>query len=343
MKSAWHRRYGSTALFRPLTRLKPTHSGGIGIDMKNCGLTLLIFVTCLSVYTVLLCSPARAQDIKISPEQQYDFAKHLYQNGQFHKAAEEYQRFAFFFSQDPRKREALYLAADAFYKSGEYETALRILNDLGKTMPIDAVGTKSYFLAAECFLNMAAPSQALVQLNNLITISDETRVRDRAYFRMGWIYIEQMDWAAARRSFSHISPTSDLPVANINNALAQSDTIPRKSPALAGTLSIVPGAGQLYCGRYQDALAAFLVNVGLIWAAVDAFNQEQYALGGLLSFVGTGFYTGNIYSAVSSTHKYNQKQKQLFIQGVKQRISLRLEPSLQEDDHGVRLSLNFHY
>ena len=99
----------------------------------------------------------------------------------------------------------------------------------------------------------------------------------------------------------------------LHNALAGVDELPTKSPALSGTLSIIPGGGQLYCNRYEDALIAFALNAGFIWAAADAFDNEQYGLGGLLSFVGLGFYLGNIYGAVNDAHKYNQAQTGRFI------------------------------
>ena len=294
------------------------------------------------VIALLACRITFSHALSIEPDQQFTFAQQLYQNGQYRRAAEEYQRFAFFFPDEPRSREALYLAGDAFFNGREIDTALGILIDLSRQTPLDAVATKAFFLMAECYLHLGSPSEAQLQLHNLVALSDNEDVRDRAYFRMGWIHIEQMDWAAAQRAFDHVRPSSRLPVPQVTRALAQTDTIPQKNPALAGTLSIVPGAGQLYCARYQDALAAFLVNVGLIWAAVDAFDQEQYALGGLLSFVGAGFYTGNIYSAISSAHKYNLRQNQDFIDHLKQNLNLSLNTGSSEHPRRASLCLTFN-
>ncbi len=296
----------------------------------------------LFVLPLLACGITSADPLSIEPDQQFAFAQHLYQNGQYRRAAEEYQRFAFFFPDEPRSREALYLAGDAYFNGREFDTALGILKDLSRQTPLDTVAVKAFFLLAECHLQLGSPSLAQLQLHNLIALSANEDVRDRAYFRMGWIHIEQMDWVAARQAFDHVRPDSRLPVPQVTEALAQTDTIPQKSPALAGTLSIVPGAGQLYCARYQDAFAAFLVNVGLIWAAVDAFEQEQYALGGLLSFVGAGFYTGNIYSAVSSTHKYNLRQNQDFIHHLKRNLNLSLNAGSPEHPRGAGLCLTFN-
>jgi hypothetical protein len=49
-----------------------------------------------------------------------------------------------------------------------------------------------------------------------------------------------------------------------------------------------------------------------MWAAYESFDQDLNALGGLLSFVGLGFYASNIYGAVSGAHKYNLRHKQRY-------------------------------
>ena len=304
---------------------------------RNLSAALLFLVLCP------VCPAQGAGDLTLSADKQHSFAQQLFLTGQYQKAAVEFQRFAFLFDTDPRAREAMYLAGDALFKSRDHEAALQVLQGLVKDTVLDAVAVKAYFLMAECHLSRGAPSQALVQLHNLIALSEDAGVRDRAYFRMGWIHVEQTDWSAARRAFTRVGPDSDLPSARIVETLDRTDAIPRKSPTLAGTLSIVPGAGQMYCGRYQDALAAFLVNAALIWAAVDAFDDEQYALGGLLSFMGAGFYAGNIYGAISGAHKYNEQKQQDFIEGLKQSVRLSLQPVAPGGARGVILGVQLRF
>ena len=114
--------------------------------------------------------------------------------------------------------------------------------------------------------------------------------------------------------FGEISPDNQkrYGVMQVRRSLGESDSIPRKNPTIAGLLSVVPGAGQIYVGRYKDALTAFIVNAGLILATVEAFDNELYALGGVIGFVEFGFYAGNIYGTVSSAHKYNRDRQTAF-------------------------------
>ena len=172
----------------------------------------------------------------------------------------------------------------------------------------------------------------------MIAISDGAAIRDEAYYRLGWIAIESADWQTAREEFSHLSPGFQQRhhLNQLSDQLDTADqTIARKNPTLAGFLSVVPGLGQAYCGRYQDALIAFLLNSGLILAAYESFDHELYALGGVITFVEFGFYAGNIYGAVSDAHKFNQVGTQRFIERLKENSSIGLAPVGQ--NNGVML------
>ena len=91
-------------------------------------------------------------------------------------------------------------------------------------------------------------------------------------------------------------------------------------PGLAGTLAaVLPGSGHFYTGRKRDGTVAFLLNAAFIWGAVESYNKENYALGGILTFFELGWYFGNIYSAVSSAHKYNRRLKDEYIKSLKEK------------------------
>ncbi len=311
----------------------------MNVEMMRIRLLSCCWLGLLIAFAMPACR-AEAAALTIDAQQQLNFAEQLYRNGQFRRAAEEYDRFAYFFPNHAMLRTALLKAGQAFFQSGDAASALAPLKKLTATENLDPLAVEAFLIMADCYLQMKAPTQAVVQLNNLIVLSDDPAYADRAYFRIGWIHIEQTDWSGARRAFGQISPAgqSRYRISELIAALNRSADISQKNPALAGTLSIIPGAGQFYCRRYQDALAAFVVNVGLIWAAYEAFDQEQNALGGLLAFVGIGFYTGNIYGAVSSAHKYNRVQKSRFVDQIKEHLTIGISPSPQAGIDGIFFS-----
>ncbi len=290
-----------------------------------------------------LCCPAHGSVVTIDPSRQRAFANQLFENGQYLRAAEEYQRFAFFFPDQPDSRSMQYNAGKSFMLARDPMTALKIFKSLSGYDNLDDIAVESHFMAAQCHLQMNAYTHALVQLSNLIALSDSAAVKDRAYYRIAWIHIDRMDWSGALHALGKMTPEGELQYHTdaIKKPLEGAPRIPQKNPSTAGVLSIIPGGGQLYCHRYRDALIAFVLNVGTFWAAHDAFDNDQFALGGLLSFVGLGFYAGNIYGAVNDAHKYNANQKQHFIDQLKQQP---LHPGLAPQSNrsglviGVRVS-----
>ncbi|MCP4670136.1 MAG: hypothetical protein GY857_02410, partial [Desulfobacula sp.] len=112
---------------------------------------------------------------------------------------------------------------------------------------------------------------------------------------------------------------------------------PKKNPAAAGLFAIVPGAGFLYCERYHDAFITLLLNAGLMVAACEAWDDNK-ALAGVIGFVETGFYLGNIYGSISSAHKYNRAQ---IIKILGKDISI--EPNFDPVNRGYGLSFNFGF
>ena len=181
-----------------------------------------------------------------------------------------------------------------------------------RTYPDGRYTVQSHFRISEGYLRSNQAGAAITSLRNLSIVTDDTGIRDEAYYRMGWIYIGMGQWEQAQGVFTRISQENrnTYRLEELSQALAEEPKMKRKSPKLAGTLAVLPGAGYLYCGRYQDALIAFLVNGGLIWAAYESFDNDLYALGTVITFVEIGFYAGNIYGSVASAHKYNRKNEQ---------------------------------
>jgi hypothetical protein len=73
---------------------------------------------------------------------------------------------------------------------------------------------------------------------------------------------------------------------------------------------------------------------------VQAFHSDQDVLGGILTFMELGFYTGNIYSAVNAAHKHNRKVQNDFRESLKDRLDLNLFTS-QKGQIGLTLTLQF--
>lgn len=81
---------------------------------------------------------------------------------------------------------------------------------------------------------------------------------------------------------------------------------PRKSPAVAGTLSaFLPGAGQAYTGAWQSGALAFALNALFLSATLELADRNLEATALTSGVVFSIVYIGNILNATESAHIYN--------------------------------------
>jgi tetratricopeptide (TPR) repeat protein len=246
--------------------------------------------------------------LTIDADSQYRYAQSRLDSGAVDEAIAEFNRFIHFFPADPRIFQARFQTGMAHFSAGRYQAAAAIFDQQTVDFAGSPLDNQAFFMLSRSHARQGMIEQAILDLHNLVALSSAADVIDRARYELGWLHVDQGRWKEADQTFGRISPDNQdrFQVADLMQALAGSEAIPVKHPTTAGWLSIVPGGGQLYTNRYQDAATAFLINVGLIWAAWESFDNEQYALGSVIGVVGFGFYAGNIYGAVSSAHKYNR-------------------------------------
>jgi TM2 domain-containing membrane protein YozV len=100
------------------------------------------------------------------------------------------------------------------------------------------------------------------------------------------------EWEKASLTFSEIEPEHRL--ALVCDSLADD----LYDPALAKTLSIIPGAGQFYTGEYVSGLISIGWNVLWGYLTINAFIEDRvfdgFVVGTLLWW---RFYSGNLQNA----------------------------------------------
>ena len=281
-------------------------------------------------------------ELVISADRQYAFAQHYFIKEDYRRAIDEFKRFIHFFPLDRRVAQAHWLIGMAHYNSKQYSDAINTFRAIIDTQK-DSDASQTWLMLAESYFASLAPAQAIAALHNLLNLTDDPDIKDKAHYRIGWIYVETGAFDQAQHYFAKVSNRNKekYRLHQLADALKKEKLIPHKNPRLAGTLAIIPGAGHLYCERRQDALISFLLNGGLIYAAYEAFDNDLTAIGSLITLVELGFYTGNIYSAVNSAHKYNRSGKNKFVEKLKHNLKINLSGSIQ--NKGVMLALTYTF
>lgn len=291
----------------------------------------------------------------LDAERQFQFAEQYFQKGEYYRAIGEYERFIYFFPQSDKVELARYRIGLSFLKGERYKEAIQAFNALIEEYRDTQYALKSYLGISEAYVRLKCYDVALTTLTNLITIAPDLpvhvrtqtgqKIRDEAHWKKGWVYLEIGLWEKARDSFEKISPQNRERY-NIRQILIELDRklpLKRKNPTIAGILAIVPGAGHLYCERKRDAFVSFLLNGAMIYAAYEAFDNDLNALGGIITFFELGFYSGNIYSAVSSAHKYNRDEKSKFLNYLKKNSKIKISSVSLNQETSLLLLYQFSF
>jgi tetratricopeptide (TPR) repeat protein len=306
---------------------------------RSVGLLIFFFLSLFSI-------PVYAgQEIVLDSERQLQFAEQYFQRGEYYRAIGEYERFIYFFPTSPKVEFARYMIGLSFLRGERYEQAIQTFQALIDEYQTTEYAFKSYLSTSKAYVLLGRYDAALTSVNNLVTIAPDQEIRDEAYYQRGWVYLEMGLWEKARESFEKISSQNRkrYSIRELSNEIDTKTPLKKKSPTVAGVLAIIPGAGHLYCNRKRDALISFLLNGAMIYAAYEAFDHDLDALGGIITFFELGFYGGNIYSAVSSAHKYNRDEKNRFLRYLREQTEISLSLAEPHENRSLFLLCRFSF
>jgi len=279
---------------------------------------------------ILLCLAAcasRGEEPSPTPaRERVAFANALFESEDYYRAITEYQRFLFLHAESEWAPRVEYRIAMAYFRGDKLEPALSMFGDLVEKHGGEDIGRRSMLMQADCFYRKGSFGRGIDVLEDFVSAYPADPRVDAARLRMGWGYLQEEETAWAAEELGRIPESSGISgAARALEKAAGEEGRDRKSPAVAGSLSaVLPGAGQLYVSRPRDAAVSFLVNAGFILAAVEAFDNEEYATGALVSLIELSWYTGNIYSAVNSCHHHNRQQKESFLRDAEIRCGVRM-------------------
>lgn len=306
----------------------------------------LCFIILFSFAVLPMTNVAVAKQLTINSEMQYEYAQKLFKSQDYETAIVEFKRFIHFFPHNEHLDSVKLDIGISYLNLQKYHDAAKSFNDIiikGKKKDIIQ---KAVFLQAQSFMKLGNTGYAQIVLQNYLKLTNDINIKDKIYFNLAQIHlsnagkIQSGSLALARKYLSKISSSNadKYSTDQYNNLIFKAEHAPKKSPAAAGLFAVVPGGGFLYCERFHDALITFLFNAGLMAAAYEAWDNDNKTLAGVIGFVETGFYSGNIYGSITSAHKYNQAQ---IIKILGQDISII--PTFNPENKALSLSFNFDF
>jgi len=255
----------------------------------------------------------------ILPASGWDFAADLVKSGEYPQAALEFRRLAMDYEGADEQGPFSWLAGYAYWKSGRYWQAERMLNLTEEVAP--ALETEIYLLRAENSRKWRRLDEAAFYLESLTDESREEPVRRLATLRLAAVRIEagNLDEARAVLGTSPFGPDAA--------AVTAIDTYARgrdKSLVVGGLLGLVPGLGYAYSGEYANALRSLILNALCIWGVVEFAEREQWGGVAVVGFAGVTFYSGSIYGGADSAARHNRRRLEACTRAIER--DARFEP-----------------
>ncbi len=298
-----------------------------------------IFVVVLAVLTVF-AAPVAADDAGTNQgfseaDRQIMKGDNLYYDGDYYRALSAYKDFLWDYSDDPRADRVRLKMAWVYYAAGEHRDAARVLDRLAEERAEDQTGLWARQYLGEVARDANRLSLARNSFEGLLDLcrprleeADEETIDpdvDNCLELTARARLALADVQAASHNFeTAVEHLEKMPayngwdeeareIADINRNLS----VPSKSPALAGTLSIIPGVGHMYIGEWRNGLLAMLWNGIFIYGIVDSVMAGRIGQAVVIGLLETIWYSGTIFGAVSGAHRYNRDAKRIVEDGIR--------------------------
>jgi TM2 domain-containing membrane protein YozV len=259
------------------------------------------------------------------------FADYLYLNGDYLRAAGEYQRYLLSIPRSASSDSIYYRMIKAVFLGKDYERCNRFFNAFTEEYPTSP--RVAIIPLCKCITKFYqgnySESLALGQ-NPAVSNTDLGRI----VVAMDYLYLGDFEnakkWScepATSEVFTAEDTLSEYgcSITRLCENIKSTESLAFKSKLLAGSYSsLIPGAGKIYCGRIADGIYSFLI-VGLTaWQAYDGFNDDgvRSTKGWVFGTLGAGFYLANIYGSVIAVELHNRKIHDGFLQGLQIDITL---------------------
>ncbi|UCE17767.1 MAG: tetratricopeptide repeat protein [Gemmatimonadota bacterium] len=249
---------------------------------------------------------------------QLAFADRLLAQEDYNLAVLEYQRFLFNFPMDSLATLAKYKLGLCYMGCEKWDQALKVFKQITDEEERNKFVEVSLFSSGSCFSRKGEFDLARIQYHKVIGEFPRSELADDAQFMLALTYIDDCLWLEAADEFMNLPrkfPQSPfVPLAErLALESASGSQLPHRSAVASGILSaVIPGAGQVWCGRVADGFFSLLLTGTFTYFAIKSYQDDKKTSACFLGFLGFSFYTGNIYGAVNSARKYNSRNVEQF-------------------------------
>ncbi|MBI5192406.1 MAG: tetratricopeptide repeat protein [Nitrospirae bacterium] len=205
--------------------------------------TLIIYFINL---LMLLVHPyvSKAQELNyFSPTKIKNYADYLFNEGDYLRAASEYQRYSFTISDS--KETALYLVGLSYRKGREYQKAIKNFSDILNDYPDSKLLPSVYYQLSLAYIENMQFMESLSLLHNTIERDNNNKTEmNKLIFLKGVTYLNLKKWDMAIMEFDSINLNNEKEsfndyVKQYRSYSIKGKNLNYKSPTLSGIMSAV--------------------------------------------------------------------------------------------------------
>ena len=264
------------------------------IRMLKTGTVLLILS--------LAISAAYGQDYH--PENLLRFANHLYNTGDFVRAAGEYERFLHLSPGYHAPDSVSFTIALAHQQRGRFDLALKQFRDLLKTYPRSEIASLARYGIPRNLHSMARWGEILEMADDpppgyagSFWLLKSSAAFHTGEFDHAWKYLESAAEIHDRSRFTDL--------------LEKAENTDAVSPLLAGMSSaLIPGSGRLLYGRTGDGVYSFVTIAVTGGIACLGYRSQRNITAVVATIATAAFYGGNIYGSYVGAKHHNRQAEQ---------------------------------
>lgn len=261
------------------------------------------------------------------PENIHRFAAHLFQTGDYLRAAGEYQRYLFSFAESAAGQDTVRMKIALCYRRASYfRPAILHYHKVDSIASDWILKGQARYGVALCHTMLAQydSSNRCIRLDPDAALDAETRADFSRLLVVNSLL--ERDWFRAADHALQFS-LQDSGGQRLANLAAEAVRLRRKSGWQAGIYSaVIPGLGKVYCRRRTEALHSFTTVAIFGWQAYDGFHRggSGSVKGWIFGSLGTIFYLGNIYGSVVAADIYNEEAENRILTKVRAYVSTSL-------------------
>lgn len=273
--------------------------------LKSFGIAIsLVFAAALPVAADDACNQA-----PFTAKKQLEFTRGLLDDAEYFRAVGEGRRYLSFYESCGRIDEARLYIGLAYQRAEQWDRAAEVFRSMaeGASGPTAAM---AHLALADTLFRQGRYELAAAEYSAFAAKVTDPAYSGYARYREGFAYFIGRAPDKAATAFRLVS--DDAPekgrAERMQKSLALADDLPYRSPTLAGVMSaVLPGAGQVYTGRWVDGVISLIVNAGFGFGAYEAYRRDLPVVATMVALFEVGWYTGNIFSAVNYAHRYNER------------------------------------